>query len=536
MATKKGFLVREYELKVDDGYVLKLHRLVHPEDLVRGQPLKGAKKPYLLLHGLIGSSASFFGGGGTPNSNESQASKTTTNEQGENTTVKIHDYFDQLLSSKSNSQLGQLEDANWVSVAGQFRAQFEGDQTLDWKQRSLSKILTKTAQHPGDFSDFQLINFDYDPPNDQFGASYRRKYHKTRMPKEAKRAITHSLAETLANFGYDVWLLNLRGNAYSRSFDGPLNAGRDAEYWDFNLDTLVNEDLSASVNFVKRETGFAHSLGLVTYSYSSAFVLRLLTKFPQYSGLLQPIVLMAPGPMAATSTRGVYRRILAGVVEKLVGQTAPFPHLGREKNDLLMRTICAIPFAKNLCQLLEVMLHGQLKSVGNLVMSESETEAIKRDAACGQTSTPLLRDVLQQMASQTINERFCPWLSSASKLKRIINRSPSASDSSNETDPTAGRDGEEQGGLVVNRTMMLVHSRDDSVSRPEDNDKLRDRALRGRALVDYHIKAPNFGHTSFLFSERNQYLVNGEIVRMVALFDLLTNQAPKTYDNQKPYR
>lgn len=480
-----GYLITSYNCQTDDNYRLILHRVIHPEDIERGGPVAGTKKPYMLLHGLIGSSASFL-----YEPSDTKPTEPVDNNKLTKSTIKMYDYLDELLKSRKDSN----GDSSYMSVAAQFEG-LPGRSDADLKEESaLNKLFRNVSKGDKDHAEFNLLNFDFD--RDGWGAFYRRQYLKTRLPKEAKAAISNSLALTLSNFGYDVWLLNLRGNSYSKDFNGPLSSNRDPKYWDFDSKTLVREDLLASINFVKKTTNYPGSLGLVSYSYSSSLLLHLLTKQPEYNELIQPIVLMAPGPMSSTRKLGLRRTILAKVVEKLMSHTGAFPDFGREGDMKIVRAICGFPFAKNLCNLLEIILHGQMNSMSKLVVSDSETAAIQQDSACGQTSTGVLRDITKHMSDSNIHPDYSPnvpALAHAEKNKRPLKRS-----------------------------VMLVHSDDDPISTPMDVKNIATSALKSMALVDYSISVPNFTHTSFLFSKKNQFVVNGEIVRMVSLFDLLT--------------
>lgn len=62
-----------------------------------------------------------------------------------------------------------------------------------------------------------------------------------------------SLAFTLADAGYDVWLGNYRGNKYSCKHQW-LRPSQQ-EYWDFSLDEIAQEDLPACINYITQLTG-----------------------------------------------------------------------------------------------------------------------------------------------------------------------------------------------------------------------------------------------------------------------------------------
>lgn len=489
-----GFDVQEYTVTTSDRYILKLHRLIHPEDQIAGGPKPGAKKPYLLLHGLVGSSASFV-------------RNVDQNYLAPERTFDIDLAVHEILNSKQTREQEASHfamDPAWKSTADFFHAAFDGDtwDTLDelsWKNRVTGH---KPRRH------FASLNpIDYDVDSTIFGSRFKQHYKKWNLPNSSKSHISNSLAFTLSNLGYDVWLLNLRGNHYSRGFNGPGSASNTPEYWDFDADKLVREDLLASINFVRKTTRFEPPMGLVSYSYSSIYVLGLLTKFPDYQLSLQPVVMMAPTLLTAGSNRGnSFKLFLQGATKLLTSHNGPFPALasgeGRSKgrDNKLVRAVCSLPLASTLCRLLETVLYGRVKSAKDLVFDSDQL--VKRDVDCGQTSSAVLRQIMSNMGQQNIDPKYQPTVKARNRLM------------------TGGR---------VRRSVMLVRSDADSIATPVEVGKIRDTALTRLALTDFVINVPEFGHTDFLFSKRNQYLVNGEIGRMVSLFDYMIYRRVDNY-------
>lgn len=470
-------MVKNYDINTVDGYGLTVHRLIHPEDIKRGGPIAGAKKPYILVHGLLGSSTSFV-------------RNIKADYKPPERSFKIKDYFHDILKAKYD------DDAQyqWSSVAAQYQAQHDGDKSMDIKSRSTARRLldVRTSQ---DFSEFLLVNYDAD--KNEFAKDYRKAYHRTRMPTKVKDRITNSLAFTLSNFGYDVWLLNLRGNAYSRRSTEPLGP----EYWNFGIQELASKDLQASIDLVRTESGYLDSIGLISYSYTSDIILNLLKSFPSHADLIRPVVLIAPGPLSAPPDYGVGRKIFQNAVKAITTHLGSFPSLGRNaKEGILLRTACSLPLAKRVCRVREMVLNGAVNSLKELVIPNDEVEILRQDGACGQTSTKTLRQIVDQLAAFHVHPNFAPY-----GPVKLRSKSPNK------------------------RTVMIIHSQTDAVSTPEDVRVLRESALKNMVLVDYIIKSPNFTHSSFLFSKRNQYLVNGEIIRMIGLFEYMDKASVPAY-------
>ncbi|KAJ3296616.1 hypothetical protein HK104_001442 [Borealophlyctis nickersoniae] len=76
-----------------------------------------------------------------------------------------------------------------------------------------------------------------------------------------------SLAFTLAEAGYDVWLGNTRGNKYSCKHN--VLKSTDETYWDFSIDHLALYDLPDAVEYILKVTG-APSLSYIGFSQGTA--------------------------------------------------------------------------------------------------------------------------------------------------------------------------------------------------------------------------------------------------------------------------
>ena len=460
-----GYDVREFKVLTKDNYELKLHRLIHPSDFRSNGPAPRTKKPYLLLHGLIGSSASWL-----LNVQDQFAAPPST--------------FDGHKSIRATlSQLGQTyQEHQWQSTADRLRRASEGQELPDkW---------AKPSQVPM----ARLVQVETDNDPTPFGRDFKQAHRKWDLPKEALPHVSNSLAFTLSNFGYDVWLLNLRGNKYSRGYNGRHSAdSADSQYWDFNIDTLIREDLLATINFIQREVRCQEPVGLVSYSYSSLHVMGLLSKFPTYQRALQPIIMLAPTLLTGTAKGKRMRLTMKTVSKVLMSRNGPFPSKHESKIEEL---VCSLPVASKLCRLFQMLLSGQMKRATTLksyLYNDRKTALIEQDARCGQTSKAVLHEIIDNLSRENIPPKFMAFAA-----QRQL-----------------------PGSKVPQRSVILVHSAQDEIASVPEVEKIRDSALRGLTLADYVINERDFGHADFLFSRRNQYLVNAEVARMVLLFDHL---------------
>eukprot|EP00128_Syssomonas_multiformis_P014845 Colp12_sorted_trinity150504_noHs@25687 len=85
-----------------------------------------------------------------------------------------------------------------------------------------------------------------------------------------------SLAFILSQAGYDVWLMNIRGNSYSREHVSLTT--NDKAYWQFTIDQLALYDWPTNVEYVLNHTG-ADKLSYIGHSQGGTQVLASLSTY-----------------------------------------------------------------------------------------------------------------------------------------------------------------------------------------------------------------------------------------------------------------
>jgi lysosomal acid lipase/cholesteryl ester hydrolase len=100
-----------------------------------------------------------------------------------------------------------------------------------------------------------------------------------------------SLAYTLAEAGYDVWLGNTRGNKYSckhRTWK-PV----DESFWDFSMDQMATFDLPDAVEYILKVTGVP-SLSYIGFSQGSAQGFSALSLSTELNKKINLFIALAP--------------------------------------------------------------------------------------------------------------------------------------------------------------------------------------------------------------------------------------------------
>ena len=110
-----------------------------------------------------------------------------------------------------------------------------------------------------------------------------------------------SIASFLANNGYDVWVINQRGNQYSRHHE-TLDPNEN-EFWQFTLNDEA-EDVRATVEYILQQSEF-DTLSLVGLSHGSTVGLISLATYSDY---FNPIVNVFVTYVPVTRLRDVTNR------------------------------------------------------------------------------------------------------------------------------------------------------------------------------------------------------------------------------------
>lgn len=103
-----------------------------------------------------------------------------------------------------------------------------------------------------------------------------------------------SPAYILANTGlYDVWLMNVRGNRYSRSHSF-LEPNSATEFWNFSFEEMGNHDLPACVDYILGATG-KKQLTMIGFSQGTTVMFHSLAlNNVFYQGKIKKFIGLAP--------------------------------------------------------------------------------------------------------------------------------------------------------------------------------------------------------------------------------------------------
>ncbi|KAJ8985385.1 hypothetical protein NQ317_007542, partial [Molorchus minor] len=101
-----------------------------------------------------------------------------------------------------------------------------------------------------------------------------------------------SIGLLLADEGYDVWLGNVRGNAWSRRHIS-LDPDGDAAFWNFTFDDIGLYDIPATIDLILNTTG-REQLSYLGHSQGTAQFFVMNTLKPEYNRKVNVMVAFAP--------------------------------------------------------------------------------------------------------------------------------------------------------------------------------------------------------------------------------------------------
>ncbi|XP_045479565.1 lipase member K-like [Harmonia axyridis] len=150
-----------------------------------------------------------------------------------------------------------------------------------------------------------------------------------------------SLAFTLADAGYDVWLGNYRGNEYS---EGHVKyTTRDNEFWDHSMDDIVKYDFPAIFEKILAETPSGGQIIYIGHSLGTSLALMYNAKYHKEAKHIFKLVILLCPAYTISNMRSPYR--LAAPFGQMILNTALNMDLMRlfsqaEPTRGMMRRIC----------------------------------------------------------------------------------------------------------------------------------------------------------------------------------------------------
>ncbi|XP_017954583.2 lipase 1-like [Drosophila navojoa] len=303
---------------------------------------------------------------------------------------------------------------------------------------------------------------------------------------------TNGLAYILYDQGYDVWLLNTRGNIYSQKHVNPNI--QPAEYWSFSFHEIGTYDLPATIDEILRITGKS-TLQYIGHSQGCTAFFVMASVLPSYAKKVSLMQALSPTVYLKNSQSPVLRflSLFKGNIRLLLNSLGGF---SVAKDNKLIKQ-----FRDQICQ---------SKQLG------SEICRIFDFVACGfgwkqfnNTLEPIVAEHSSQGASAFQIYHYSQLLTS-NAFAAFDNGEVLNLQQYNTPKPPAYNISQ------IPCQVALHHSQDDWLASPPDVQQLKEQLSN---VVDHsYIQQEGFHHYDYLLSKNVQYLVHDRVISNCARY------------------
>ncbi|XP_075234853.1 lipase 1-like [Lycorma delicatula] len=99
------------------------------------------------------------------------------------------------------------------------------------------------------------------------------------------------LAFQLSKEGYDVWLGNIRGNAYSR--DHETLSPNEEDFWNYSWHEMGMHDMPAIIDYILKKTG-QKQLHYIGHSMGTTMFYVMTSEIPRYNNKIRTMISLSP--------------------------------------------------------------------------------------------------------------------------------------------------------------------------------------------------------------------------------------------------
>ena len=276
-----------------------------------------------------------------------------------------------------------------------------------------------------------------------------------------------SLPFILVNSGYDVWVINSRGNKHSRRHVY-LDPEKDEEkFWNFTFEEMGTKDVPAVLEFISKHTNCNNKITYIGHSQGTAQIFAAISLNPNY-----------------------FKQKLNGIIA--LGPITKMVHY----SSFLLRQFTKNKFEK-------VFDYMKIREVFNSKYPVNKVNKILCDFI-----PYICNEALELISDETNknndNNKFLVWAAhfpSGTSSKNIAHYSQMLRDKKFE-DFNRKEYNLDQ---IHNFNIALFIGKDDKLSTVADNRQFRNILLKNNSLYFYK-EYDNFGHATFFLNKNNEYI------------------------------
>lgn len=291
----------------------------------------------------------------------------------------------------------------------------------------------------------------------------------------------------LANNGYDVWLMSMRGTDWSLLHE--KLKPEDKEFWNYCLDDFALVDVPTVVDYVRRETG-RPTVGYVGHSQATFSIFALLAARPSYADVIEPVVAVAPVAYfdhITSISRLLFIGTLTATTKDMHG---PFPP-DAKKIRKLAENVCTSGFKLNefTCKLINILISG----VGARHMRKGFYSHVPFYTSL---------KVLRQFGQMIRHKRFMMFDYGETENQRLYNQTSSPSY------PIEN---------IRSKSLSLISTQSDSLSPPRDVEHFK-KELKVPLYRDIFIEG-QFNHFDLMLNPDAKKLVFPQVLEIFESFE-----------------
>ncbi|XP_015785812.2 gastric triacylglycerol lipase isoform X1 [Tetranychus urticae] len=310
-----------------------------------------------------------------------------------------------------------------------------------------------------------------------------------------------NLAYLLANFNYDVWLPNSRGNKYSTNHT-TLNPNKFADkFWQFSFDQMIAYDAPAVINYILYKTN-STSLGWIGHSQGTTIMFGLLSEKPEYAAKVEPFIALAPvahvthieSPLRALASLRGLKDMFYLFPNRLTIPQELQNEMAEKCDRSKLRDACSIPLflacGYNPSQLNYTRLP--------VYITQGFAETSNWD--------------LLHFAQNIVNKGFYKFdHGKAHNLYYHYSLKPPAYDL----------------GAIKSKSIFLFTSLNDLLASPQDVQTLR-KSMEVK-VVEYSVSDPSFNHMDFIWAKDVYHLLYKRVLKTMKKFDQSNQTQPNDF-------
>lgn len=304
----------------------------------------------------------------------------------------------------------------------------------------------------------------------------------------------NSLAFLLADVGFDVWLINSRGNKYSKK---NVKSTPKEKFWRFTFEEIGTKDLPATIDYVLNKTR-EEKLTYIGFSQGTTSFLVLCSLIPEYNAKIKNSILLAPiawvnnmkHPFIETVALNFHK--LSYLVNKF--QFYEVFSSNRVQNKY-HAYVCKQESLSNILCVLEYFLSYGLSNSSHI--SKNKFPIVASHIPAGTSSFSFLHYIQNYILKRF--QSFNYYIESNWSTNQYLRKLP------------------EYDLSKVSAPITLFVSDSDWFTDKKDVNKLK-RSLK--SIVGYHlISARDFSHLEFVYGSRAKKLVYTKLFEILSMFN-----------------